>query len=379
MGLLAAWKNDLELPTIWISPSAEDLLGAGKLDSGLVVIFGETGSGKSVLADRICQHVFDNLRGGKGHVLRFGDPVEGAFNFHTRYGVQLGQFSDVAVETQRNLGSDTPSLDQFGMDALRQKPALVSVSELRSSADMLAALELASTGHLVVATAHSGSLKEGFARLMNAYGCFANPDLKAPLISSVRCLIHVESKKVNLRELEGPSRKYKIVLPTVWSKTPSALVHFIADGPQMITPSSGASSDAADPLYYYSEPKTVFNLIARAVIDLHTDPSKLSATATCKSDWQGVNAQKASVSGEWESYVRLLLDHITGKKAPAHTDDEIERQTSRLLDHVWSTVMCQEREGHLNWKKAMPPDFETIEEDVNTIVEVLKIAIREIY
>jgi twitching motility protein PilT len=121
---------------------------------GLVLVTGPTGSGKSTtlaaLVDRI-----NTTRAV--HVLTIEDPIE------FLHGPRL------AIVNQRELHTDTRSLPAALRAALREDPDVVLVGELRDCATMAAALELAETGHLTLATLHTNSAVQTISRLVDAF------------------------------------------------------------------------------------------------------------------------------------------------------------------------------------------------------------------
>lgn len=124
------------------------------LQSGLVLVTGATGSGKSttlaalVAAIRATRAV---------HVLTIEDPIEFV---HPRA---------PGLINQREIGRDAPSFVDALRHVLRQDPDVVLIGEMRDRETMRAALTLAETGHLVLSTLHSNSGVEAADRLIDAF------------------------------------------------------------------------------------------------------------------------------------------------------------------------------------------------------------------
>ena len=128
-------------------PAFEDLgMPAGvcericSLRSGLVLVTGSTGSGKSTSLAAMIDHVNTNRQ---AHIVTIEDPVEFT---HAHKG---------CVVTQREIGGDTRDFKSALRSVLRQDPDIVLVGELRDHETIEAALTLAETGHLTFATLHT--------------------------------------------------------------------------------------------------------------------------------------------------------------------------------------------------------------------------------
>jgi len=118
--------------------------------SGLVIVSGPTGSGKSTtlaaLLDWINQH-------HERHVITIEDPVEYVFK------------RKMALFTQREVGQDTASFAEGLRRSLRQSPDIILVGEIRDSETASVVLQAAETGHLVFTTLHASDTSEVMERL----------------------------------------------------------------------------------------------------------------------------------------------------------------------------------------------------------------------
>jgi twitching motility protein PilT len=125
-----------------------DLKKLVKNTHGLILICGPTGSGKSSTLAALIQEI--NLTETR-HIVTVESPIE--YTFRPRR----------AYIRQREVGRDTPSFEQALLDALREDPDVLMVGEMRDPETMRLTLSASETGHLVLATVHSSSLRRGAA------------------------------------------------------------------------------------------------------------------------------------------------------------------------------------------------------------------------
>lgn len=133
---------------------------------GLVLVTGPTGSGKSTtLAAMI-----DRINQAKPvHILTIEDPIEYLHSHKT------------ALVNQRELHGDTQSFGLALRAALREDPDVVLVGELRDLETMEAALKLAETGHLTMATLHTNSAAQTITRLIDAFPAHQQAQIRTQL------------------------------------------------------------------------------------------------------------------------------------------------------------------------------------------------------
>jgi len=133
---------------------------------GLVLVTGPTGSGKSTtlaaMVDRInaARHA---------HILTIEDPVEFVHSHK------------MSLINQRELHSDTRSLPGALRAALREDPDVVLVGEMRDLETMEAALTLAETGHLTMATLHTNSAAQTIIRVVDAFPAHQQAQVRTQL------------------------------------------------------------------------------------------------------------------------------------------------------------------------------------------------------
>ncbi len=131
--------------------------------SGLVIVAGATGSGKSTtLAALIRHHLQNRERGVK--IADIQAPIE--FTFAR---MLSGGDGSASLIGQSEIGRHLPDFATGVRSALRRKPHIIVIGEARDRETVAAALEAALTGHLVYTTAHAGSVHECARRLLASF------------------------------------------------------------------------------------------------------------------------------------------------------------------------------------------------------------------
>ncbi|AEH51717.1 type IV pilus twitching motility protein PilT [Pseudothermotoga thermarum] len=123
-------------------------------DSGLILVAGPTGSGKSTTLAAIIDHINSNY---PYHIITIEDPIEYVFT------------NKKSVVHQRELGQDTKSFYDGLKYALRQDPDVILVGEMRDLETMALALTAAETGHLVLSTIHTNSAATAPERIIDVF------------------------------------------------------------------------------------------------------------------------------------------------------------------------------------------------------------------
>jgi twitching motility protein PilU len=124
------------------------------LKRGLILVVGATGSGKSTtLASMI------NLRNetSSDHIITIEDPIE------------FLHANKRSIINQREVGLDTKSYSRALRGAMRAAPDVILIGEVRDRESMEAAINLAGTGHLVLATLHANNCAETLDRIINMF------------------------------------------------------------------------------------------------------------------------------------------------------------------------------------------------------------------
>ncbi|WP_312782418.1 PilT/PilU family type 4a pilus ATPase [Acidovorax temperans] len=141
---------------------------------GLILVVGATGSGKSTtLASMI------DTRNAlmSGHILTIEDPVEYQFR------------NKKSIVNQREIGSDTQSLQTALKNALRQAPDVILIGEIRDRETMSSAIAYAQSGHLCLATLHGNNSYQALNRILSFYPAEVRPTMLGDLASSLKAIV----------------------------------------------------------------------------------------------------------------------------------------------------------------------------------------------
>ncbi|MFV1996220.1 MAG: type IV pilus twitching motility protein PilT, partial [Verrucomicrobiales bacterium] len=122
--------------------------------SGMVLVTGATGTGKSTTVAAALQWINENH---SRHVVTIEDPIEYIFS------------DQLSIFTQREVGADTESFQQGLRSSLRQSPDVIFLGEIRDAETAATALQAAETGHLVVSTLHSADIGDTLERITGLF------------------------------------------------------------------------------------------------------------------------------------------------------------------------------------------------------------------
>ena len=137
-----------------------------KLNKGLVLVTGCTGSGKSTSLASMINYLNMNE---SNHIMTVEDPIE-FVHPHKR-----------SIVNQREVGSDTHSFQAALKHFLRQDPDVILVGELRDIETIEACLTLAETGHLVFATLHTNDAVQSVNRIIDVFPANQQPQVRTQL------------------------------------------------------------------------------------------------------------------------------------------------------------------------------------------------------
>lgn len=174
-----------------LSPAVNDLRGSNlhpdlrrlvEANTGLVVVSGPTGSGKSTTLAALIEEV--NLARAR-LVITLESPLEYIFTNRS------------SLIRQREIPTHAPSFEQGILDALRENPDMLVIGEMRSPEVMRLTLNAAETGHLVLTTMHSASCAEALSRIVMSFPAEIQGSVRAQLAD---CLVGVVCQRLEYLE-----------------------------------------------------------------------------------------------------------------------------------------------------------------------------------
>ena len=151
-----------------LPPIVDKLAAEG---SGLVLVTGPAGSGKTTTLNAIVDHINEHRA---VHIVTIEDPIE---YLHT---------DKQSMVSQREVGSDTPSMAEGLHRALRQAPDVLVVGHLDDLDTLQAALGAVASGQLVLATVATTSARETITRLIERFAPHLQGQARHQLASAVR-------------------------------------------------------------------------------------------------------------------------------------------------------------------------------------------------
>mgnify|MGYP003382616966 CR=1 FL=1 len=141
---------------------------------GLLLMVGATGAGKSTTLASMIDHRNATV---SGHILTIEDPVEFLFK------------NKKSVINQREIGTDTKSLQVALKNALRQAPDVILIGEIRDRETMSAAIAYAQSGHLCLATMHANNSYQALNRILSFYPVEVRQTMLGDLAAAMKAIV----------------------------------------------------------------------------------------------------------------------------------------------------------------------------------------------
>jgi twitching motility protein PilT len=159
--------NDLHLP----SPTLKKLCG---MPSGLILIAGVTGAGKTTTLNAMIDYINQN---SAYNIITIEDPIE---YYHK---------DKTSSISQREVGSDTQSFAAALKYILRQDPDVIVIGEMRDPEAVAAAVVAAETGHLVLSTIHTMDAVHTIQRIVDSYPAAQQGPMRMAVANILRGVI----------------------------------------------------------------------------------------------------------------------------------------------------------------------------------------------
>jgi twitching motility protein PilT len=143
--------------------------------SGLILVTGPTGSGKSTSMASMIDVINRNR---PCHIVTVEDPIE---YLHTNH---------KAAVSQREVGTDTESFANALRAVLREDPDVVLVGEMRDLDSISAALTIAETGHIVITTLHTNDSAQAIDRIIDAFPSDRRNQIQVQLAGTLLAVLY---------------------------------------------------------------------------------------------------------------------------------------------------------------------------------------------
>ncbi len=159
--------EELHLPDVYRQTIIQSL-------EGLILISGVTGSGKSSTLAAMLKYVNAHR---SLHIITIEDPIEYSFK------------PDKCIISQREIGIDVVDFAEALRFVVRQDPDCIMIGEMRDKETMLAALQAAETGHLVLGSIHCNDAEQTFSRILEFFDHSEHAFIRSSLANSLKAIM----------------------------------------------------------------------------------------------------------------------------------------------------------------------------------------------
>lgn len=181
------------LETLGLPPAA---LSLTKKKKGIILVTGETGSGKSTTLASMLDSINHTK---KAHIVTLEDPVEYIYK------------PDKCAINQREVGKDTASFSSGLRASLREDPDVILIGEMRDRDTIETAITAAETGHLVFGTLHTGSASDAVDRIVQVFPAEMQTQIRLQLSM---CLEAVLTQQLVPRKTGGRALACEMMIVT---------------------------------------------------------------------------------------------------------------------------------------------------------------------
>jgi twitching motility protein PilT len=191
---LALRRIPMEIPTPDLLGMPQGIIDVLRKPSGLILVTGPTGSGKSTTLAAMIDVV---NRSRASHIVTIEDPIE---YLHT---------NKMSAVSQREIGLDTLSFDRALRSVLREDPDVLLVGEVRDPESIQAALTVAETGHLVMTTLHTNDSAQALDRIIDVFPTEGRPQIQVQLAGTLLAVVY---QRLVARREGGMVAAYEVMI-----------------------------------------------------------------------------------------------------------------------------------------------------------------------
>lgn len=168
--------------------------------TGLILVTGPTGSGKSTTLAALIDEINTNIN---CHIATIEDPIEYVFSDKN------------ASISQREVGSDVLSYEDALPPLLRQDPDVVFIGEMRDRETIEIALKAAEAGHLLLSTLHTSSSASTMDRILSYFPPDMHHQIRIELAMTLRAII--SQRLIRRQDGNGRVASFEIMInsPTI--------------------------------------------------------------------------------------------------------------------------------------------------------------------
>ena len=145
-----------------------------KWNKGIVLVTGETGSGKSTTLAAILEEINATR---PLHIITLEDPIEYVYT------------PKCAIVNQREVGADVEDYETGLYASLREDPDVILIGEMRTPETIETALTAAETGHLVFSTIHTNSAVDSIDRIVGVFPENKQPQIRLQLSMTLKAVL----------------------------------------------------------------------------------------------------------------------------------------------------------------------------------------------
>jgi twitching motility protein PilT len=194
--LLSSFQNNIRACNL--HPDLKKLTDS---TTGLIIVSGPTGSGKSTTLAALVEEINSS---SARNIIAIESPIEYLFTNRRSF------------IRQREIPTHSPSYEQALIDALRENPDVLVIGEMRTPEVMRLTLSAAETGHLVIATMHSATCAEAITRLCMSFPAEIQGSIRAQLAD---CFVGLVCQRLDfLSEFHLRVPICEILLPSAASR-----------------------------------------------------------------------------------------------------------------------------------------------------------------